>query len=126
MKNFAENAIQQDVVMHFTNNYCLTKHNPRCLIMSVPNESEDAWEGQKKVNTGMLAGAADLIVLLPGETIVFAECKTKTGTQSPAQRIFEERAAALGFSYFLFRSREQFYSLLAPYLLKAGLEVKNG
>jgi hypothetical protein len=122
----AESKIQQEVVMWFRNNYCLKHHSPRCVIYSVPNESEDAYETQKKINTGLMKGAADLIVLLPGGVTVLPETKTMTGYQSPAQKAFEIQATSLGHVYFVYKSLEQFKEMIKPYLNIAGLEVKNG
>lgn len=111
----AENKIQQDCVIWFNNTYCLKKHEPRCLIMSVPNESESGWETQKKVNTGLLKGASDLIVIVPN-TCLFMECKTVIGVQSDAQQDFQERVNALGFKYHLFRSLQQFQTIIKLYI----------
>lgn len=126
MVNVAENRIQQECVVDFTNRYCLKRHNPRLLIYSIPNESEDAWETQKKKNIGLLPGASDTVVLLPNSVSLYMECKTVTGVQSEKQKEFQERIESLGFKYYIFRSIKQFYSILNPYLTKAGLEVYNG
>jgi len=126
MRKLSEGIIQQDCVVHFHNNYCLPKHNPRCVIYSIPNESENAYETQKKVNLGLLRGASDTVVLLPGAKSIYMECKTDTGYQSKYQKQFEENVKALGFEYHVFRSKEQFYNILNPHLAAAGLEVYNG
>lgn len=126
MLNVAENFIQQKVVIDFNNRYCLKKHEPRLLIYSIPNESEDAWETQKKKNIGLLPGASDTVVLLPHGISLYMECKTQIGVQSPKQKEFQERVEALGFKYYIFRSLDQFYKIINPYLIKAGLEAYNG
>lgn len=110
-----ENLIQQEAVIWFNNQYCLKHHSPRCMIFSVPNESENGWEAQKKVNTGLMRGASDCIVLLPGIAL-FIECKTETGTQSEAQKSFESRVHELGFNYHLFRNLEQFKNIIHTYI----------
>lgn len=120
----AESFIQQSVVREFNNNFCLKHHSPRCCIFSVPNESESSRDVQKKINTGMMKGAADCIILLPGPVTIFAECKTLTGYQSPAQKSFQERVQQLGFVYFVYKSLEQFQEIMKPHLQKAG--VING
>ena len=126
MLNVAENYIQQQAVLHFTNNYCLKRHEPRLLIYSIPNESEDAWETQKKKNIGLLPGASDTVVCLPGGYSLYMECKTQIGVQSPKQKEFQDRIEALGFKYYIFRSVKQFYTILNPYLTQLGLEAYNG
>ena len=110
-----ENYIQQSAYIWFNNQFCLKSHNPRCLMFSVPNESENAWEAQKKVNTGLLRGASDCIVVMP-DTVLFMECKTEIGTQSPDQKIFQERVEALGFKYHIFRSLDQFQRIINTYI----------
>lgn len=126
MVKIAENLIQQECVMDFTNRYCLKRHNPRLLIYAIPNEGEDAWETQKKKNIGLLPGASDTVVCLPGAVSLYMECKTQTGTQSAKQKDFQERIESLGFKYYIFRSLQGFYNILNPYLTKAGLEAYNG
>lgn len=108
------------------NNYCLKHHNPRLIIYSVPNESEDAYETQKKINTGLMKGAADLVILLPNGRVLLPETKTPTGYQSPAQKSFQEQCEALGHVYFVCKSLDQFIQIITPYFLDAGLEVING
>lgn len=125
MRKLAENAIQQSYFVAFNNNYCLKKHTPRCTIFSIPNESADGWEGKKKKNTGMLEGASDMVVVIPGE-VVFVETKTKTGYQSPKQKEFQERVEACGHKYYLVRNDTQFWTAINPHLIKAGLEAYNG
>jgi len=110
-----ENLIQQEAVIWFNNTHCLKHHQPRCIIFSVPNESESGWEAQKKVNTGLMRGASDLIVVLPS-TALFMECKTEIGVQSEAQKSFQERVQSLGFKYHIFRSLHQFQEITKRYI----------
>lgn len=111
-----ESAIQQSIVIWFNNEYCLKFHVPRCVIFSIPNESEDGWEAKKKFNVGLLRGTSDLIVLLPSRVQLFFECKTNIGAQSPAQIDFQSRVESLGFTYYLVRSLSQFQQLIQPHI----------
>ena len=120
----AESKIQQDAVLLFRNNFCLKHHSPRCIIYSCPNESEDAYETQKKINTGLMKGAADLIILLPNGRCLLPETKTPTGYQSSAQKAFQQQAEALGHVYFVYKSVQEFKEKITPYLIEAG--VING
>jgi len=117
----AENLIQQQSVIWFRNNYCLAHHSPRCVIFSVPNESEDGREAQRKVNMGLMRGVSDCVILLPGTVALFMECKTETGRQSPAQVTFEHTITQLGFNYHIYRSLEQFQQITNTYLKEAGI-----
>lgn len=114
----AEDVIQQECVIWFRNNYGLKHHNPRYVLFSVPNSGKDKKEQLYKKNTGMLAGVADLILLLPNEKCVFIEMKTAKGTQKEAQEAFEKDVKALGFEYYLVRSLEQFKELISNQINK--------
>jgi len=107
MKVVTENLIQQQIVIWYNNNFCLKHHNPRQCIFSVPNDSINAIETKRKVNTGLVSGVSDLIVLHNGETI-FIEVKTLTGKQSEKQKEFEKIVSLQGFKYYLVRSLEEF------------------
>jgi hypothetical protein len=108
----AESRIQQEIVMWFRNNYCLKHHDPRNLIFSIPNERNNAREMAAMKATGLMKGAADLVVVMPNR-VIFVEVKTATGQQSPAQKEFEKSVKALGFEYFLVRSLQEFRNLAA-------------
>lgn len=112
MKETTEAKIQQDIVLWYNNNYCLNHHNPRGLIFSVPNDSINAIETKRKVNTGLLKGVSDLIVITPNGKILFIEIKTEKGIQSESQKDFEQRIKALGYEYHVIRSLHQFKEIL--------------
>lgn len=111
MKIVSENLIQQSIVLWYNNNFCLKHHNPRQCIFSIPNDSINAIETKRKVNTGLLAGVSDLIILHNGETI-FIEVKTLTGKQSDKQKEFEKIVSLQGFKYYLVRSLEEFKQII--------------
>ncbi len=106
-----ENIIQQQIYLWFNNNYCLKTHKNRCMIFSVPNDSINAIETKRKINTGLLKGASDLIVVLPNK-ILFVELKTEKGIQSENQKDFQNRIELLGFEYYLIRSLDQFKQII--------------
>lgn len=111
MNNLTEQSIQQQIYLWFNNNYCLKSHKNRCMIFSVPNDSINAIETKRKINTGLLKGASDLIVVLPNK-ILFVEIKTEKGIQSENQKDFQNRIEVLGFEYHLIRSLDQFQKLI--------------
>ncbi len=106
-----ENIIQQQIFIWFSNNYCLKMQKNRCMIFSVPNDSINAIETKRKLNTGLLKGASDLIVILPNK-ILFVEIKTEKGVQSENQKDFQNRIEILGYNYHIIRSLEQFQELI--------------
>ena len=111
MKVTTENKIQQEIYLYFKLNYCLPKHENRCMIFSVPNDSSNAVEQQRKVNTGLLAGVSDLIMFIDTD-VYFIEIKTSTGIQSDKQKDFESRVNLLGHKYFLVRSLDEFKKIV--------------
>jgi hypothetical protein len=109
MKEITESKIQQEGVMWFNNTYCLKHQENRGIIFSVPNESQE--DQRRKVNTGLLRGASDTIVIFRGQCL-FVEWKTKTGVQSERQKDFQKRIEENGFKYYLVRSLQEFKEII--------------
>ena len=101
-----ESKIQQEIVIWYTNNYCLKHHEPREIIFSVPNENQ-----QRLISSGVLPGVSDLIFSHRGE-LIFCEVKRPGQKQRPKQVEFQERIEALGFKYFLVYNLEQFKKII--------------
>jgi len=113
LKIYSEDKLQQDCFVWFNNTYCLKNQNPRALIMSIPNGgNRNAREAMKFKATGLLAGASDLIVILPTGQLLFIELKTDKGVQSLQQKDFEQRVTALGYEYHLIRTLDDFKKLI--------------
>jgi len=107
-----ENSIQQEIVVWFTNQYCLKHHSPRCVIFHCPNGgSRNVLEAINLKRMGVLSGVSDLIVLTPSK-MLFIEVKNEVGTQSPAQKEFQARVESLGFQYFIVRSLADFKKIV--------------
>ena len=116
-----EARIQQEICIFYRNNYCLEHHDPRSLIISVPNEGNPFL-----TQTGLLSGTSDLIIfhrkratILPAPMllVLFVEVKTEKGKQSENQIKFEEMIKKMHdkhkiMSYYLVRSLEQFQDLI--------------
>ena len=105
--------IQQEIVVFFRNNYCLKHHKKRCAIFSVPNEA--AYKNKSFIQTGLMVGVSDLIVVINSKTVFF-EVKTEKGKQSPKQIEFEETIKNLNQDYYIVRSLEQFKKIIQTYL----------
>lgn len=67
---------------------------------------------------GMLAGVADLLLLLPaqGYTMLAIEMKTDKGRQSPRQQAWQQEAERHGILYEVVRSFDEFNYLIEPYM----------
>lgn len=118
--NRSEASIQQELVRWYKNGYCLAHHNPRCMIFSVPNES-NGQRAARLIQTGLYSGCADLVVIhlisrysiLPIQPMtVFIEVKTTTGIQSDKQKTFEEHCKQIGVQYHVVRSLDDFKTII--------------
>ena len=106
-----EAKIQQDIVMWYRNKFCLSFHEPKHLIFSVPNESSSKEETMRKMATGLLSGVSDIIIVQPCK-VVFIEVKDNKGVQRENQKIFEQDVRNLGFEYYLVLSLEDFIKII--------------
>jgi len=113
----SESRIQQECVKWYRNTYCLTHHNPRGIIFSVPNEGRNQTEQLMKIQTGLMSGVSDLIVITPLGRLLFIECKDDKGRQSDKQKDFEHQVTQHGYNYHLIRSLDEFQEIIAKSLL---------
>lgn len=104
---FAEEKIQQEIVVWYNNTYCLLHHTPRNLILSIPNENQ-----QHLTRTGLYPGASDLIVVHHPHPLIWVEVKTATGIQKPNQIKFQLHVESLGYQYYLVRSLTDFQEVI--------------
>lgn len=89
------------------------------LCFSVPNGGarSKATAGILKA-TGVVAGVADLILLVPSfkYASLCIEMKTPKGTQSESQKEWQKVATDLGNQYVLCRSFDEFKEVIEEYL----------
>lgn len=113
-----ESKLQQDIFNFYQNNYCLKFNNPRGLIFSIPNGgTRNKLEAITMKATGLLAGASDLIVILPNGKLFFIELKIEKGIQSDKQKDFENRVSDLGFEYKIIRTLDEFKNFVNENIL---------
>ena len=93
-----ENGIQEQIVTFL--------RYSGVMVFSIPNGANMPNVRTRAIfhRTGLLAGAADLVMLLPGGETVFVEVKTSKGRQQESQKQFQERVEKLGFTYLLWRN----------------------
>ena len=100
-----EDLLQSKCVIWFKNEYQM--HN-KGLIFAIPNGgSRHMLEAKKLKATGLMAGASDLVVVLPNK-VLFIELKIEKGIQSEPQKIFETKIKNLNHSYIICRNEEEF------------------
>lgn len=79
------------------------------------------WDTEQNRPTRVTAGLPDLIAMGRG-LVLFIEVKTETGTQTPAQKTFQEEAEANGATYLLWRSAQDAWN----YLVARGIITPGG
>jgi hypothetical protein len=109
MKKETESKIQQDCFVWYSNTYARYGNG---IMFSVPNENNGSQ--QRKVNTGLLRGVSDTIILHQG-VCMFIEFKTLTGVISPFQKEFKEKVENQGFKYYLIRKLIDFQNLFTTF-----------
>ena len=98
-----ETTLQTQCVKWFRYQY------PHLVIYAVPNGgSRNVREAQRLKSEGVLAGVADLTILLPQGKSLYIEMKVKGNRQTPNQKEFQQKAEALGHKYYVCYSFEEF------------------
>ena len=102
-----ESTLQTSCVKWFRYQY------PHLVIYAVPNGgSRNVREAQRLKDEGVLAGVADLNVLLPNGKIIYIEMKIKGNKQTPNQKAFQQKAEALGYKYYVCYSFDEFKAII--------------
>lgn len=89
------------------------------MLIGIPNGvATTERQGAILKAEGMLAGVADLLLLLPaqGYTMLAIEMKTDKGRQSPRQQAWQQEAERHGIRYEVVRSFDEFNYLIEPYM----------
>ena len=95
------------------------------LVFAIANGgSRNAIEGANLKKEGVLAGIADLQVLLNNGKSLFLEVKTEKGKQQQTQKNFEERCKQLGHNYHVVRSVEDVINVLQTQITPTKQEYK--
>lgn len=118
MRKELEAKHQQDIILYMNKHYINTH-----IIFSVPNEIPYPLPKKTMMDilsrltqNGLLKGASDLVILCPDKRYITVEVKTSTGTQEPAQIIFQKRVQGINGDYFVIRSLEDFINKVVPIL----------
>ena len=89
-----------------------------CLI-AVPNGvATTESQGRILKAEGMMAGAADLLLLVPrqGYGCLCIEMKTRTGQQRLSQKVWQKEVEKVGNKYVIVRSFDEFMAVVKQYL----------
>lgn len=97
--NRYEDAIQKAIVNWLR--HVLPGH---AMVLHIHNNPRSAIDGARLKQMGLVAGAPDLLIVLPHGQGVFIEIKTEKGRVSEAQHSFSFTCQALGWPWFVARS----------------------
>lgn len=93
--------------------------HPDLVIYAVPNGgSRNVREAQRLKAEGVLAGVADLVVLLPQGKSLYIEMKVKGNKQTDNQKDFQKIAETLGHTYAVCYSFEEFQQVIENQIQK--------
>jgi len=106
-----ESTLQTTCVRWFRCQY------PHLAIYAVPNGgSRNVREAQRLKAEGVLAGVADLVVLLPQGKSLYIEMKVKGNRQTQSQKDFHKKVIALGHTYAVCYTFEEFKQVIENYI----------
>ena len=107
-----ESSLQTSCVKWFRYQY------PHLVIYAVPNGgSRNVREAQRLKSEGVLAGVADLTILLPQGKSLYIEMKVKGNRQTPNQKEFQQKAEALEHKYYVCYCFEDFENVIKQELI---------
>lgn len=112
---YNESKLQQTCVKWFNYQYM----ELRGCLFSVPNGgARDAVTGRILKMEGVVAGVADLILLVPNQHhhALLIEMKTEKGRQSPSQREWQKNIEQYNYKYVICRSLDDFIKTIKDYL----------
>lgn len=112
---YNESKLQQTCVKWFNYQYI----EFRGCLFAVPNGgARDAVTGRILKMEGVVAGVADLILLVPNKHhhALLIEMKTEKGRQSPSQREWQKNIEQYNYKYVICRSLDDFIKTINDYL----------
>lgn len=99
----SEAAIQAEIFQWHWNN----RPGERGLLFMIHNNAVNRVQGAQLKAQGMVPGVSDLAYLAPDGRPVMIEVKKPGGSQSPAQKKWEELVRGVGYRYVVVRSLEE-------------------
>ena len=104
---YQESQLQQMCVRYFRYVY------PQYVIYATPNGgTRNPAEAKRLKEEGVLAGVADLVVMLPQGKSLYIEMKIKGNKQTEHQKVFQQKAEMLGYKYYVCYSFDQFKAII--------------
>lgn len=125
MYHYKESELQMRCVTWFAYQY----PHLRMLLYHPKNEgtANGRRQGAIAKAEGVVAGVADLMLQVPalGYHCLAIEMKTKTGRQSPEQKLFQLYLENAGGKYVVCRSYDDFVNIVSVYLAGIDLRIED-
>jgi len=102
-----EQLLQKSIVLWFSFQY--PKLNG--LLFHVNNNSNNVITGGNMKKLGVIPGVSDLIFLFDGRCY-FIELKSKKGSQSSDQKIWQKKVEQQNFNYRIIKSLDEFKAFI--------------
>ena len=110
-RKVSEHSLQVQLLAEFE-----VRKAPNINIVALANAGHRSLRmGARMKAEGLQAGAADLLVMLPGGKVAWLELKTSTGRQSIAQKGFEAKCKRLDHPYALARTLDEAIAALTQW-----------
>lgn len=107
-----ESTLQAACVRWFRYQY------PNLIIYAVPNGgTRNVREAQRLKAEGVLAGVADLVIMLPQGKSLYIEMKAKGNRQTQNQKDFQKKVISLGYTYTVCYTFEEFKQVIENYII---------
>jgi hypothetical protein len=107
MSEISESKIQSDSYLWFHGTY----PDLRGLLCYNLNNSRSKIQAMTDRALGLQPGRSDLVLYYKGIAYML-EAKTEKGTQQPNQKVWEAKIKKQGFSYQIFKSKDEFISII--------------
>jgi len=107
MSEISEDKLQSDCYRWFHENY----PDLRGLLCYNLNNSKNKIRAMMDKGMGLQPGRSDLVFYFNSKAYML-EAKTEIGRQTPIQKVWEAKIIRAGFSYEIFRSKDEFISLI--------------
>lgn len=111
-KQYKATAPEVDIQAHVLE-YIRLNHVDHAFAFAIPNAGKRGRGAQAQIKReGILAGAADVVVLMPGAKTGWLEMKSAKGRTSLAQELFGTLCMGLGHPYAVVHSFDEAVAIL--------------
>lgn len=112
MAKAPEAKLQEEIVVDFNHNYPAY----RGRLIAINNNSQNAIKATQNTSMGVKKGVSDLCFLLEDGKVLWIELKVLNRGQQLGQIRWQGKVEAIGHTYKIARTLNEFYEILIPYI----------